>query len=342
MQPNRCFAGGPSTIPTKDSSDERGAHLESPPRPQPPPVIALQTSATIATQTVATWEDHIQALGELSSCTLVMMNPIKDQFWHHFLSCVKMPAGGVNGTGSQKCGFEFVAANEKVVQFLMEDLPCMANHRYNLTIAAPYWEKSPTISTYHALDLHTIDSYCRFHLRKAARRSRGYRGSALAAPPDDHPLPVCLLSVCPPFLVELCQRKHSKLVLAMSFNLSIHNDKNLQSLPSKMPYALGMDNLLRHRTYNHLKKLLAKKVPMSSGLAALATSWSLQLSDSEGEWVAPPSDLSILGLPPRAATDPELDSGDEADTEAEAYRQRADTKRPRATGTRWEGKFRER
>ena len=53
--------------------------------------------------------------------------------------------------------------------------------------------------------------------------------TATANPPNTHPAPVCLLSVCPPFLVELCHRKHKKLVLAVSFNRCVQNDVGLLS-----------------------------------------------------------------------------------------------------------------
>ena len=332
------FSGGPSSksVPI-DSSDEEGAHLDS----TPPPTIS--PTRTIATQTVGTWMEHIQALGESSSLTLVEMNPIKDQFWAHILSCMKMPRGGVNGKGSMHCEFEIVAPNEKIVQHLMEDLPLMEGHRYNLSIAAPHWEKSPSISTYHALDHQLIDSYFRLHRRPATRVHRGYRGSVLAAPPDSYQSSVCMLSVCAPFLVELCRRKHQKLVLAVSFNLCVLNDSKLITLPPILKYAVGMDVLLQTRAMNHLRKLRLLHFPMSDSFTVLVQKHVSTLSGSEGEWVAPPSDLSVLGLPPGSSTDPVLDSGaDELDAEEEAsLLAAADRKRPRAVGTRWEGNFRQ-
>ena len=49
---------------------------------------------------------------------------------------------------------------------------------------ALYEEKSPTISTYHAEDLRTLDSFFRLHRRPATRRYPAYRGSILLKPPD--------------------------------------------------------------------------------------------------------------------------------------------------------------
>jgi hypothetical protein len=92
--------------------------------------------------------DHVQAAAERMSMTCVELDPIRNQFWHHLQSCVKMPAGGVNGNGSMHYSFAFVAANAKVVQHLMEDLPVMQNKRFNLSIPPPHWENSPSISTY--------------------------------------------------------------------------------------------------------------------------------------------------------------------------------------------------
>ena len=67
------------------------------------------------------------------------------------------------------CSFEFVAANESVVRAVMEDLPLMQNHRYNLSLSSPHWEASPSINTYYALDSHLIDSYFRLHRRRQER-----------------------------------------------------------------------------------------------------------------------------------------------------------------------------
>ena len=70
------------------------------------------TSSDIATQTPGNLMDHLLEFAERSSLTVVKKNPIRDQFWEHILSCIKMPRGGVAGGGSMHCSFEFVAANE--------------------------------------------------------------------------------------------------------------------------------------------------------------------------------------------------------------------------------------
>ena len=330
-----------------DSSDEEGAHGTPSARvPAAAPSTAPPiSSVSVGTQTVGTWMDHLQALAASSSVTVLEMKYIKDQFWDHVLSCMKMPRGGVNGGGSMHCAFEFVAANERVVQFLMEDLPLQPNSRYNLTLPPPHWEDSPSISTYHALDLHMLDNYFRLHRRRAGRGHRAFRGSVLAAPPDTHPAPVCLLSACPPFIVELCHRKNNKLVLAVSFWLTILNDSFLLTMPPKMPFALGMDNILTDRARNHVRKLKYMRGPMSFSFAYLVDGWPAGLlSDSDGEWVPPPSDLTLLGLPPPASVNPDSPSGDDADSEAESYKKKVKARRtrPRAAGTRWAGRFRTR
>jgi hypothetical protein len=137
----------------------------------------------------------MQAAAECMSITCIYLDPIRAQFWHHVQACAKMPAGGVNGRGSMHCSFAFVAANEKVVQYLMEDLPVMQNRRYNLSAPPPHWEYSPSISTYYALDLTLLDAFFRMHRRPSAPKLRWYRGSVLAAPPGTHEASVNLLSV---------------------------------------------------------------------------------------------------------------------------------------------------
>ena len=131
----------------------------------------------------------------------------------------------------------------------MEDLPLKENAWFNLSVPAPHWEKSPSISTYHALDTLLIDSWMRLHRRPAAVAARAYRGSVLAVAPDTYPAPIALLSVLPPLCIELCHRKHEKLVLAVSFNLGVVNDTGLQTLPPRMHYALGSDILFHRCTH---------------------------------------------------------------------------------------------
>ena len=129
-----------------------------------------------------------------------------------------------------------------------------------------------------------LDSFFRMHRRTSASNLRWYRGSKLARPPDTHPEPVCLLSVCPPFLAELCHRKHGQLVLAVSFNLCILNDQGLQTPPPTMPYAVGMDAVFKSRALYHLKKLKLRRSPMSPAFMGLVSSWDYKdcpISDGE-------------------------------------------------------------
>jgi hypothetical protein len=124
----------------------------------------------------------------------------------------------------------------------------------------------------------------------------------------------------PPFLAEYCQRKHHKLVLAVSFYVTVLNDQKLQSLSPSFPLQLGVDALLKQRSLNHLKKIHAKDFAMSDSFAQLAGSHVSTAPMLEGEWEPPRSELSLLGLPPPAVLDPGLDSGEEADSEGETSR----------------------
>ena len=177
------------------------------------------------------------------------------------------------------CSFEFVAGSVSIVKHLMEDIPLMSNKRFNLSIPAPHWEESPSINTYHCLDHKLLDSYFRLHRRRAGRGYRGYRGSVLATPPNTHRAPVCMISACTPFLVELCHRKHDKLVLAVSFNLCVFNDQGLLTSSPSLARSVGMDVLLQRRAINHLIKMRAKQLPMSMAFGDLAGAWESTISD---------------------------------------------------------------
>ena len=133
-------------------------------------------------------------------------------------------------------------------------------------------------------------------------------------------------------------RKHGKLVLELSWNLSILNDLGAMTLSPVVTYQTGMDVVLERRALNHLKRMRTRNLPMSTAFHDLAESWTSSLSDSEGEWVAPTSDLSQLGVPSRERGSP---SGATPDKEEEAALGAvADTQRRRGEGTRWNGRMR--
>ena len=76
-----------------------------------------------------------------------------------------------------------------------------------------------------------LDAFFRLHPRPATRKYPAYRGSVLAHPPHGSKASVSLLSASPPFLVELCHRAQKKLVMAVSFNLTVYNDLGLITIP---------------------------------------------------------------------------------------------------------------
>ena len=149
------------------------------------------------------------------------------------------------------------------------------------------------------------------------------------------------MSACIPFLVELCHRKHSNLVLCVSFNLCVLNDQNHLTPPPKLKYAVGMDVVLKARAIKHLKKMYSLGLPLGDGLRAIAMNSQAQLTDSEGEWVPPESDLWPFGLHQRVGSDRGSPSGSPGNKdEAASLRAAADTARPRGEGTHWTGKLR--
>ena len=155
------------------------------------------------------------------------------RIWAHILACLKMPRGGVNGGGSMHCAFEFVAPNETCVRYLMRHGGPPSQPKPTVQPLSPPPALGKIANDQHVCgnDVHTHRRFFRLHRRKVARSSRSYRASVLANPPDNYPAPVCLLSVCPPFLAELCHRKHNKLVLAVSFNLCVLNDTGALTPP---------------------------------------------------------------------------------------------------------------
>ena len=95
---------------------------------------------------------------------------------------------------------------------------------------------------------------------------------------------------------------------------------------------------------NHLKKMRSHGLRMSIGFRDLAEEWASTLSDSEGEWVAPPlqpSELSLLGLPVGGQVDDSESDEPEDTMEAAELRAAAENiQRPRAEDSRWGGRLR--
>ena len=96
-----------------------------------------ENTASVATQTSGTPLDNLREYAERSFLAVIDMREVRDQFWSHILSCIKMPRGGVNGGGSMHCETEFIAGSEEIVKFLMEDLPLHPNKRYNQSLPPP-------------------------------------------------------------------------------------------------------------------------------------------------------------------------------------------------------------
>ena len=78
----------------------------------PPPPTADDQPEIDREQTCGTMSELLVQFAERSSIAVVELKPIKLQFWDHFLACMKMPRGGLNGSGSQHCEFEFVSPSK--------------------------------------------------------------------------------------------------------------------------------------------------------------------------------------------------------------------------------------
>lgn len=202
------------------------------------------------------------------------------KWWHHFAACMRMPRGGVHGTGSQACSFEYSVPGERVLNVLMEGLP----FRQRQIWQRGSWVPSKSIDTFFALDVKTVDTFLQLHRRSCLKHMPGfYRGSRLISPPNSSHRSV-MLSVVPPLLLEVCHRSGQRIEVVVSFKLFVFNDLGAITMPPLFQYAQGMDLIFRGRAVNHLKALHLRNTTMTLNFRNLVLEHPFQASDSEEAW----------------------------------------------------------
>ena len=206
------------------------------------------------------------------------------KWWQKFSACLRMPRGGMQGTGSQACSFEYSVPSDRVLSVLMEGLP----FRQRQVWERGNWVPSKTIDTFYALDVKTLDTYLQLHRRDALKHMPGfYRGSRLISPADSK-LMCVLLCIVPPMLFEVCHRSGKRVELVASFKLYVYNDLDAFSMPPHFQYATGMDLVFKERALDHLKALHVNMpihdVKLSAAFANLVTAHEHEPSESEDQW----------------------------------------------------------
>ena len=201
------------------------------------------------------------------------------KWWNHWIACMRMPRGGLNGTGSQSCSFEFSAPSQGVLDRLMEGLP----FRERQVFDQESWVPSRSIDTFYALTPQSLDSYLQLHHRPSLARIPGlYRGTRLIAPPASKTISIALSAV-PPLLIEVCHRSGHRIELVVTFKLFVLSDLDSFSMPPTFQYATGMDSIFRCRALKHVKELSARGAKMSSTFEALAGTFNNGSEESDSE-----------------------------------------------------------
>ena len=245
------------------------------------------------------------------------------KWWSHISACMRMPRGGVHGTGSQECQFEFSIPGAAVLRTVVEALPLKQRQVWE----QGDWVPSKTIDTYYALDVKAVDDYLKLHRRKCLLHLGGfYRSSRVIAPQGKRAPGRVLLSVLPPLLLEVCHRTGKRIEVVASFKLLVLNDLNAITLPPQFAYATGMDVVFKQRALNHLQAMHARGASMSDAFAALAELRPpLQDSDSEASWED--TDLESVEHSPvarrrsRHSSPSSHDAGSDSDSASDAARE---------------------
>ena len=111
---------------------------EDPPAPAPPATVDVGCEAWVSERLIA--KRYAKRMG----LYLGDMQVQEHKWWTHFSSCIRMPRGGVSGTGSQACTFEFSIPGEAVLKRVVEALPYQQGQVWD----RGEWVPSKTIDTY--------------------------------------------------------------------------------------------------------------------------------------------------------------------------------------------------
>ena len=202
------------------------------------------------------------------------------KWWTHFGACMRMPRGGVNGTGSQACTFEFSVPGDAVLHRLVETLPLKQRQVWDRGV----WAPSKSIDTYYALCVSSVDKYLQLHRRQALLHLDGfYRGSRLITPPAHRGPKSVLLSVIPPLLLEVCHRTGNRIEVVVTFKLFVYNDLNGITMPPHFTYVTGMDAIFKKRAMAHIKAMHRRDCVMTDAFVALVGGVDPG-SDSDEPW----------------------------------------------------------
>ena len=239
------------------------------------------STRTVATSALVSAEKVARGWAAKHRLYFAPMSRQENIWWRHFLSCIRLPRGGLSGEGSQQCLFEYSVPSEEVLAVIMKGTDHHPKQRWNGTCTPPGWEPSPSIDTYAALTQHDVDHYLQLHRRHVSAKKWLFRGSLLTKASKSHASCSIVITVLPPLLIEVCKRSFDRQEVVTTFNLSVLNDAWRLKMPPKFEYPLGFDLTVISRVMGHLDKFVMMGGPVSQAFRNRLEGFPVVLSASE-------------------------------------------------------------
>eukprot|EP00965_Chrysotila_dentata_P226475 6195435-Pleurochrysis_carterae.AAC.1 len=181
---------------------------------------------------------------------------LRTRWYYNLLSLWRRPAGCADRpVGSQQCVFELdLPAKMCLIQLGLgstEGMEYRCCKKYTINQEGNIeWKEPPSISTYYIKDKRVLAHYLAFQTRSVAFGVVAYGSSKGVVVRNEGVEVMCTL--IPPLIVEVCTRRHGRLVLTVSVNLLPYNDHDNMNFPPGFRYAGGERAKFRRLVHEHL------------------------------------------------------------------------------------------
>ena len=209
---------------------------------------------------------------------------LSNHFYHHVMSIARMPRGSADRAGSQQCAFSMLMPSEMAAFQLMAKAPLKGNVKYTVNgYGVIEWKPSPSIKTWYIDDQKALVKFLAMH-----RRGLGpdmYGASKAVAPTGGYWESNVVLQIIPPFIAELCQRSHDRLILEVTCNLMTYNEQGILKLPPNFPYGNDAAQTFISEVRRATKELAYRGAPLTKRFRDLVGVGAQdESSGAESDW----------------------------------------------------------
>ena len=206
--------------------------------------IAIQTEASISVPNVREEGTQVDLVNEeliarrwlkANGFYWAKEDSLANHFYHHFLSVMRMPRGSADRAGSQQCAFSMPMPSNMAAFKLMANAPCKGKVKYTINAAGQIeWKSSPSITTWYIDDQRKFTKWLAMHRRGLGQDM--YGATKMVPPTGGYWESNVTVQLIVPFIAELCERSHDRLVMEVTCNSMTYNDHGIMKLPPNFAY----------------------------------------------------------------------------------------------------------